>query len=122
MANATHHGRETDKLVSAAAVSDTMSDERHGPYEGLLDLLQRPSHALNDHEAEDTIHIDGFLYKVALRLLGSHVGTDVIVPIPTDPDAAPAWVDASKYLQLRIQSTPQQKLQSLKVFSSHLRR
>ena len=117
MANATHHGRETDKLVSAAAVSDTMSDERHGPYEGLLDLLQRPSHALNDHEAEDTIHIDGFLYKVALRLLGSHVGTDVIVPILTDPDAAPAWVDASKYLQLRIQSTPQQKLQSLNQLS-----
>ena len=49
--------------MSAAAVSDTMSDERHGPYEGLLDLLQRPSHALNDHEAEDTIHIDAFCTK-----------------------------------------------------------
>ena len=29
-----------------------MSEERHGSYEGLLDLLQRPSHALNGHEAE----------------------------------------------------------------------
>ena len=58
---------------------------------------------------QDTIHLDGFLYEVARRLLGSHVGTDVIVPIPTDPDAARAWVDANKYLELRIQSTPQQK-------------
>ena len=41
----------------------------------------------------------------------------MIVPILTDPDAAPAWVDASKYLQLRIQSTPQQKLQSLNQLS-----
>ena len=67
----------------------------------------------NDHEAEDTIHIGGFLYKVALKLLGVlTLAPDVSCPFPLDPDAAPAWVDASKYL-VRIQSTPQQKLQIL---------
>ena len=58
---------------------------------------------------QDMAHADAFLYEVARRLLGRRASGPEGVPDPMDPRASAAWIAASKYLDLRIQSTPQQK-------------
>ena len=52
-----------------------------------------------------------FLHELARRLLGSHasLGCEILCPDPADEDATTAWIAACKYLELRIQSKPQQK-------------
>ena len=60
---------------------------------------------------EDWPHVDAFLREVARRLIGVRAGSRSLVQrdAPSDASEAMAWVAATKYMQGRIQSTPEQK-------------
>ena len=60
---------------------------------------------------EDSIFVDQFLREVARRLLGRRPGShELEVRLdPNEPQQAVVWMQAAKYLDGRLQSTPEQK-------------